>query len=119
MQAGSGGVPFLQLLVVIVKVELHVALHDLLAPSQEEPSEQLQAHPLQGGPCLVARVCSRSPSCCVTIAGPQHRLEHCRRQYHGLLKTGRGCGANKVWQARSCPVWISSADYLSLCMSGQ
>ena len=50
MQAGSGGVPFLQLLVVIVKVELHVALHDLLAPSQEEASEQLQAHPLQGGP---------------------------------------------------------------------
>ena len=47
MQAGPGQVAFLQLVAVLVKVELHVALHDLLAPSHDA-SEQLQAHPLQG-----------------------------------------------------------------------
>ena len=38
LQAGSEESPFLRLLAVIVKVELHVALHDILAPaSADEP----------------------------------------------------------------------------------
>ena len=97
MQAGPGGVPFLQLLTVIVKVELHVALHDLLAPGQEA-LEQLEAHPLQG-------VCSSwvvgACSCCPDVVGG-----------YGILHLW-------VWQRRMQALYLCSGCVAVLCSALQ